>query len=215
MGVAISALAATTIVVAVAVVVATTGHGLDGLGLGRGFGCLVLGHGLHGRAGHRADGDGLVGVDLGAHPGRKGDVADADGVVQLEIADVDDELVRDRVRRREDREREQRLVDHAVLVGDLAGLALEHDRHVDRQLGGGVDADEVDVDDLVAHRVTLQLLDQRQVTLAVDLEADERVEPGIGGQHLAQLAVVDRERDRLGVEAVEDAGHLGFTTQPA
>ncbi len=55
---------------------------------------------------------------------------------------------------------EQGLVDHAVLVGDLAGLALEHDGHVDRQLGGGVDTDEVDVDDLVAHRVTLQLLDQ-------------------------------------------------------
>ena len=56
-----------------------------------------------------------------------------------------------------------RLIDHAVLVGDLLGLTEQDDRHLDLDLGVGVDPDEVDVGDFAAHRVTLQVLDDGEL----------------------------------------------------
>ena len=58
------------------------------------------------------------------------------------------------------------------------GLALEAQRHVDGDLLVHVDLEEVDVGDGAAHRVALQVLDDRRVARAVDLEVEHGVEPG-------------------------------------
>ena len=63
------------------------------------------------------------------------------------LGHVDDELVGDRARRRDDLDRVDRRVDEAALLGDGGGLALEAQRHGDGDLLVEVDLQEVDVGD--------------------------------------------------------------------
>ena len=109
----------------------------------------------------------------------------------------------------------ERMVDDAAPVLDLLGLADEHDRHVDGHEGVGVDPQEVDVQDVAAHRVALQVLDDGEVLLAVDVEGDEGVEAGLGGERPAQLGPRHGDRDGVTAQAVDDARHLALGTQAA
>ena len=84
---------------------------------------------------------------------------------------------------------------------------------VDRELLVGVDPQEVHVHDLVAHRVPLELLDDRQLPVGAHVEADQLVETGLATQRGAQLAIGDRERDGLVAQAVQDARDLVLATQ--
>ena len=112
--------------------------------------------------------------------------------VSIVIAtDVDHELGRDAARRGDDLDRVDGRVDEAVVVHHLEGLALQPQRHGDGDLLVEVDLEEVDVGDVAAHRVALQVLDDRRVHRAVDGEVEHRVEAGRTGDGDAQLAAVD------------------------
>ena len=95
--------------------------------------------------------------------------------------------------------------------GVVGAEQLEHDRRVDRLVH--VHAEEVHVDDLAAHRVALEVLDEhRRGRAAVDADVEDRA--GVG-ERVAQDARVDGEVRRLAVAAVDDAGHLARAAQPA
>ena len=96
-----------------------------------------------------------------------------------------------RARRGDDLDRVDGRVDEAAVLGDGRGLALEAQRHGDGDLLVEVDLEEVDVGDGAAHRVALQVLDDRRVHRAVDGEVEHGVDAGGAGQGEAQVAAAD------------------------
>ena len=106
------------------------------------------------------------------------------------------------------------MVDDAIVAGDLFGLAREHDRHFDLDRDVAADAQEVDMQHVALDRVALHLLHDRQLgRVPVDLEVDECVHTGVGGQRVAQLSPVDAHRDGVAAEPVDGGGHLAFRPQ--
>ena len=93
---------------------------------------------------------------------------------------------------------------------DLERLALDDDRDLDGQLFVSADEHEVDVAHRVADRVPLEVLDDRQLRLAVDLQVEQGVEARVGGQRRPQVTPVDRHRDRVGAVAVDHGRDLAF-----
>jgi hypothetical protein len=71
------------------------------------------------------------------------------------------------------------------------------------------------VEDLAADRVVLQVTGDRQVGVAVEVEPDHRVEPGVSVQHVVELQRVDADRGRLDLEAVHDAGDAPLLAEAA
>ena len=106
------------------------------------------------------------------------------------------------------------LAEHAALgdAGRLLGAdEVEHGGGVDRL--AHVDAQQVDVDRLAAHRVVLDVLDDHRGGLAaVDGEVEDRARVR---ERRAQDARVDREGLRLVAAAVDDAGDETLAAQPA
>ena len=84
----------------------------------------------------------------------------------------------------------------------------------DDRVDGHVEAhaQEVDVHRVPAHRVALGVLEHGRGGLAVELELDHGA---ARGERVAQLALVDGERQRVLAAAVEDAGHLALAAQAA
>ncbi len=106
-----------------------------------------------------------------------------------------------------------RLVDHAVLVEHLLGFSEQNDGNLDGDLDVGVETNEVDMVDFTTHGVPLKLFDDAELAAAVDLERDQTVEPGLGGEDATQLGVLDAHGDGIGTEAVDHGGNLALATQ--
>ena len=115
-------------------------------------------------------------------PGRQVEVGDPDGVADDEPGDVHLDGVRDVGGQGVHGEVEELLLDQAVGPLDLEGLAHQTNRHLDADDLVPPDDHEVDVGHGALQRVTLQLPGHGQVAGAVDLQADEGVEPGLLGQ---------------------------------
>ena len=93
----------------------------------------------------------------------------------------------------------------------VAALQIEHDDRVDRLVH--VDAQEVEVDRLAAHRMVLDVLDDhRGGAAAVDLEIEHGARVG---ERRAERQRVNREGERLVAAAVDDAGHEPLLPQAA
>ena len=100
--------------------------------------------------------------------------------------------------------------DDGVLVDDQrvgAGLAHDVDRDVDGDLLAADDGDEVEVLDDAADRVDLDVLGQRELLGAVDVEREERVGATVLEGHHRLVAGQDHV-DRLVAVAVDDGGDL-------
>ena len=76
------------------------------------------------------------------------------------------------------------------------------------------DAHEVDVHEIAARRVPLDLAGEGELLVAVDLEADQGVGAALTGEEVRQLPGGDGDRDRVGVEAVHDGGNLAGAAEP-
>ena len=61
--------------------------------------------------------------------------------------------------------------------------------------------------------MALEVARHREVLGAVDVEVDERVEPGLSRERGAQLATVDRQRNGIDAVAVEHGGDLAQRAQ--
>ena len=169
---------------------------------------------LFGVAGRRHDGDeGRVAMHDRAHVRRQLDVAQVLRVADLETRDVDVDRFRDRVRR----------AHHLDVVGDdVDGAAALHagrlvdvhhvhrDAHADRRTLA--EAEEVDMDRIVAHRVDLEVARNGAVLLAVDLDVADADEEAARMDAVLELVEIERDRDRGLVVAVDHARHAAFTT---
>src|SRR6185436_14045315 len=93
-------------------------------------------------------------------------------------------------------------------LDDAGGLLLADEVHRHGRLDGDleVDAQQVDVHEVAAHRVALGLLQHGgRGRAAVDGELEHRA---AGGERVAQRALVDGEGDGALRAAVEHAGNL-------
>ena len=111
------------------------------LGVLVGFLCLFLDR----QPGRLADHDRVVAVDLGGDALGQHEVADPDGVADDQVGDVDLDGGGDVGRLGVDRELEHLLLDHAVGVLDVQGLAHQVDGHLDADDLVAADDHEVDV----------------------------------------------------------------------
>src|SRR3954447_26378563 len=98
-----------------------------------------------------------------------------------------------------------RMEQRAVLILDSRRDAGRHEGHVDDQLLGHPDEEQVDMDRAPVHRVDLDAVDEdRSGLLAMDRQVDQCVLTGLAPE---QLELVGVDRDVLGIEAAaEDDG---------
>ncbi|GIU89062.1 MAG: hypothetical protein KatS3mg010_0161 [Acidimicrobiia bacterium] len=163
-------------------------------------------------AGRRHLGDELVGVV--AHDDPRGDLqgTHVELVADLERGDVVGDRGGDVARFRLDRDREEQLLEEAAAL-DTLGVTLEVERHVGRDRLVGPHPHEVDVHQRALQRVALHLAGHRELLGAVDAERDHGVGPA--GERELELVRVDRDRDVLAVEPVDDGRHAARAAEPA
>ncbi len=105
-----------------------------------------------------------------------------DDRVEREIGDVDDDLIGDESRGRDDFDVVEREVDEATGRQHCLRLAFETHRNGHRDVVFQVDLNEVDVLHRALHRMALHVFHDGRVHLAVDGE----VEPGVGARWARQ-----------------------------
>ena len=96
--------------------------------------------------------------------------------------------------------------------GSREGLTDDDDRDVDFDLLALLDDDEVNVLDDLVYRVLLDILDQRQLGLASDVELDQSVRATNEQQH---LVAGQRNVNRVGAVTVQHGGDLSGSAQTA
>ena len=104
-------------------------------------------------------------------------------------------------------------LEHAALVLHAKRLAGDLDGHADFKFFVRFDLLEVHMEELVGHRVALDLLEkgQRLDGLVGALELDEHGAAGDGAQEADELGTLDGERLRAGVLPVKNGGNaVGF-----
>ena len=110
--------------------------------------------------------------------------------------DVGLEVLRDLERERLDVDLVRDLVEDAALAhADRVADERDHDRGLDRLVEP--DFLKVDVRDVAANLVALEVLEDRRVSgAAVDRDVEHGVRPGRARQRRPQVALADRDRDR-------------------
>ena len=129
-------------------------------------------------------------------------LANVDRVTELQSRDVDADAFRNRGREALDVQFVQRLVEHAAAGGFRD--AAEFDLHLDLDRVRRRDAEEVEVGDVLAEVVELQVLDEDRFLLAGDVEfdgADFEYADGV-----VEFLEGDRDLDGLFAVAVDDTG---------
>src|SRR4029079_2258626 len=111
-------------------------------------------------------------------------------------------------------ELEQELLEPAA-VPDARRLAEQVDGDLGAHRDVPTDADEVDVHQLTAGGVAVDLPGEGEHALAVDVQGDQRVGAALTGQDVLELAGRDGDRDRVGAEPVDDGRHLALPAQAA
>ena len=147
----------------------------------------------------------VVGLDGRGDAGRQRQLGEAELVADLERRDVVLDPGRDVLRLGLDRQREDELLEDAA-VAHAGGLAGEVEADLRRHGHVGAHPHEVDVDEVAAGRVALDLPGQRQGLVAVDLQRDQRVRAL--GEDVHELAGRHRDGQRVGPQAVDDGGNL-------
>ena len=154
-------------------------------------------------------------VDVGGHAIGQRQVGDADGVADAQLGDVHLDAGRDVHRQGPHREGEELLIDQAITVVNLGGLADEDDRHLSGDHLVAPDDLKVDVDDGALDRVPLQLTGEGQEGLVCRDQRQQLVGARLPRQRHAQVTALDRDRHRVGAVAVDHAGDLALPPQAA
>ena len=98
------------------------------------------------------------------------------------------------------------VLDHAALLHTVR-LADQVDGDVHGDLLVAAHHEEVDVQELPANVVALDLPGHRQMLVLADLKVDQHVRSGSGVQDVVELAPIQGELERLHPVPVQDAGH--------
>jgi len=137
-----------------------------------------------------------------------------DGLVDLELGDVDFDELREILRETAD-------VDGLGDDGERAAVGLDAMGFADgaHRDGGGhrgvrVDLHDVDMEELLGDRVTLELLDEGEHLLAVDIEVDEGGGVALGAHEVAEGLLLDGDALVAGL-AVDDGGDGAIDAEAA
>ena len=114
--------------------------------------------------------------------------------------DVGLDLVRDVLGAGLDRQAEHELLEEAAAAHAL-GLAQEAQGDLGGHRDVGADPDEVDVEDVAAGRVPLDLAGEGELVVGPQAQGDERV--GAAGEDVGDVAGADAHRDGLAPEPVD------------
>ena len=161
---------------------------------------------LGGEPGGRTGHDRSAGVHLGDHAGGHRDIGHGDGDTDGEIRDVHGDDRGDVSGLGLDGDGLERMVDDPATTLDGLGLAEQLDRDVDGHRRIGIHPQEVDMEHVATDRVTLEVLDDGEIGLTIDIEGDEGVDAGLGGQHPTQVGPGHGHRHGVAAEAVDDSG---------
>ena len=105
-------------------------------------------------------------------------------------------------------------VEHAAALEARRFLVIvEAHRHRDMDLGVLADAQEIDVDRPARHRVEINRLGQGAVRLALEVDHHDRVHEVAGRKQFRQELLLDVDRQRLLLFAVDHGGHPAVAAQ--
>ena len=90
---------------------------------------------------------------------------------------------------------------------------VEAHRHVDVHLGVLADAQEIDMDRPAADRVEVDRLGQRAMGLSGEIDHDHRIHEVTCRHHLGEELLLDMDRERLFLFAVNYGGYPAFAAQ--
>jgi hypothetical protein len=144
------------------------------------------------------------------HAFRQLEVGDVEDVRGGHVLHVDLDVLGDETRQALDFQFRQQVLDDATL--DLHAVALllvdEVQRHADLDHLLRVHAQEVRVHDAVLRRVALQVLENRRLDIAVDVDVDHLGEERLVFEGFFQVLADDRERRGILAGAVDDRRDL-------
>ena len=145
-----------------------------------------------------------------------GEVADADTLVQHQLADVDLDVLRNVGREALDLDLAANELEETALLLHALGLAFDDDRDGHPKDAVHDHAVEIRVQHVVRNRVELVFLDQDAgVARARQLQRDERVGPRVGVKDFQERLRLDRDRRRRVVlAAVQHPRHPAGPTRP-
>ena len=104
---------------------------------------------------------------------------------------------------------------HNATLLHPVGLAHDVNRDLDGDLLVTSDLQEVDMDELAARVVALDLPGHRQELVVVDVKVHQDVHPRLGVQEVEELAGVHAYVARLHAVAVDDRGNPALRSEPA
>ena len=137
-----------------------------------------------------------------------------DGLVDLEFSDVDFDELRKILRETANVDGLGDDGERAAVGLDAMGFADGAHRDSSSHRGVRVDLHDVDMEELLGDRVTLELLDQGKELLAVDVEVDERGGVALGAHEVTESFLGDGHALVAGL-AVNDGGDGAISAEAA
>ncbi len=134
-------------------------------------------------------------------------------MVDLEIGDIDLDAARDGIGAAAHRETVRDNAHRAAAfdAGRLVGIA-DMDRNVDADGGALAEPHEIDVQRQVADGIELEVARDHAVLHAVNLDVMDGRQKMTGIDAVAQIGVIERDRQRRLAVAVDDSGNAARTT---
>ena len=150
------------------------------------------------------------------HGAGKRDIAGALALADHELANIDDEVLRNIVRQAFDFDGASDDFEQAALHLDAGGLALGGDGNADADALGEIDALEIGVQQRVLDGIDL-MVDHHDggVFAALDGQREDGVVSSGAADDLENLARVDRDRNGILECSVDDGGDLARTARTA
>ena len=134
-------------------------------------------------------------VDVSGDSGRHRERFNGDGDTDVEVRDVDFDLARNVSRLGLDGERLERLINDAFTSLNKFRFTNKDERNFNGNGSVGVDSQEIYMQHVTTHRVTLKILDDGKVLLAIDIKGDESVKPSLGRERTTQIGPRHRDSD--------------------
>ena len=137
-------------------------------------------------------------------------------VTDFERADIGLDVLRDALDAAFELDRVGNDVDGAAALHAGRTFRLHHVQgHADADGGAFAEPHEVDMDREVLDRIEVEVARNHAVLLAVEVDIDQRGQEPAGEDTLAQFAIINRDRERGLLVAIDHSGHFpGATLSP-
>ena len=157
--------------------------------------------------------DGEVARDRRPDALRQRNFRNVQRVGDVEAGQVGDDPVGNGIRRADHRDAVADDVEHAAATDAWRGAFIDElHRHLDRDRRAGDDAQEVDVDRSLVHRIELEIAGDGADLLAGDIDRGDGRQKAAAVNLEEQLAAGQIDRDRRLLAAIDDGGDHALTT---